>query len=79
MRDRPDQTAMLASVPIPTLILTGAGDAIIPVDVATAMHQAIPRSTLEVVNDAGHMTPMEQPQRVTEVIRQFLSSLNDAG
>ncbi|HEY7118817.1 MAG TPA: alpha/beta fold hydrolase [Tepidisphaeraceae bacterium] len=72
MRDRPDQTASLASIAVPTLILVGDQDAITPPDVARAMHEKIPRSQLKVIAGSGHMSPMEQPAQVNVAIEQFL-------
>ena len=75
MRDRHDHTADLPSVPVPTLILVGQHDAITPPSSAEVMNKAIPRSKMVVIPDAGHMTPMEQPERVTQAMREFLDSL----
>lgn len=73
MRDREDQTDLLASIPVPTLIVVGQDDAITPPAVAEAMHRAIPKSQLEIIRGAGHMSPMEQPEQVTQAMRRFLS------
>ena len=75
MRDRPDQTATLPSIAVPTLIVVGDADAITPAAVAEAMHKAIPRSELAVIRGAGHMSPMEQPEQVNAAIRKFLPGL----
>ena len=74
MRDRPDFTSDLPSIGVPTLILVGANDAITPPPMAQAMHKAISRSKLVEIPDAGHMTPMEQPDAVNRAIRDFLSA-----
>ncbi len=72
MRDRPDQIENLASIPVPTLILVGDSDRITPIQSAEAMKQRIPRSRLEVIRGAGHMSPMEQPTQVTREMQKFL-------
>jgi pimeloyl-ACP methyl ester carboxylesterase len=74
MRDRADQTANLASIAVPTLIIVGEHDAITPVNMAENMKR-IPRSALQVIAGAGHMTSMEAPGRVSEVMRGFLVQL----
>jgi pimeloyl-ACP methyl ester carboxylesterase len=74
MRDRPDHSASLPSVPVPTLILVGDADAITPPAAAQGMQKAIPNSKLVTVRGAGHMTPMEQPEQVNRAIREFLES-----
>ena len=55
----------LPSIAVPTLIIVGEMDAITPPMVAEAMHSAIPNSELAVIKGAGHMSPMEQPDRST--------------
>jgi pimeloyl-ACP methyl ester carboxylesterase len=74
MRDRPDQTPFLASIPVPTLIIVGDADAITPPEVARAMHEQVPNSHLEVIRGAGHMAPMEQPAQVNQAIRHFMGT-----
>jgi pimeloyl-ACP methyl ester carboxylesterase len=75
MRDRPDQTDVLASISVPTLIIVGDADAITPPAVAQAMHDKINRSQLAIIRGAGHMTPMEQPAQVNQAIRQFMETV----
>jgi len=75
MRDRPDYTSSLASIPVPTLILVGEADAITPPAMSEAMKQSIPRSTLLVIRGAGHLSSMEQPDQVSQAMRQYLSGL----
>lgn len=59
LRDRPDSTALLSSLVIPTLIIAGAEDAVVPVPEAEAMHRAIPGSSLVVLPSAGHLSNLE--------------------
>jgi pimeloyl-ACP methyl ester carboxylesterase len=73
MRDRPDRTAELASISIPSLIVVGDADVITPVAVAQSMQMQIPNAMLAVIRGAGHMTPMEQPGQVNQVLRRFVS------
>lgn len=72
MRDRPDQTENLASIPVQTLILVGDSDRITPIESAEAMKSRIPHSRLEIIRGAGHMSPMEQPTQVTHQMHKFL-------
>jgi pimeloyl-ACP methyl ester carboxylesterase len=75
MRDRNDHTADLPSIAEPTLILVGDADAITPPKVAQTMHEAIPRSQIAIIQGAGHMAIMEQPDQVNRAIRDFLVRL----
>lgn len=74
MRDRTDHTANLPSIPVPTLIIVGDSDAIIPVATAQAMRKSIPHAQLVVIPAAGHLTTMEQPQAVNDALRRFVDS-----
>jgi pimeloyl-ACP methyl ester carboxylesterase len=75
MRDRPDHSGDLPSVPVPTLIIVGEADAITPPAAAEAMRKAIANSKLVNIRGAGHMTPMEQPAQVNQVLRQFMEQV----
>ena len=75
MRDRPDLVASLASIAVPTLVIVGEHDAITPPAGAEKMSKAIPKNTYVVIRGAGHMSPMEQPQQVTDAVRRFAASL----
>ena len=56
----------------PTLLLHADADAVTPLSRALPLHQSIVNSTLEVIENAGHMVIMEQPERVTRSILTFL-------
>ena len=75
MRDRPDRTGELPAIKVPTLIIVGDADAITPPAVAEGMAKAIPAAKLEVIRDAGHMSPMEQPEQVNRAIERFVTAL----
>jgi pimeloyl-ACP methyl ester carboxylesterase len=75
MRDRPDSNPLLDRIDIPTLILHGADDQLIPVAEAEAMRSAIRDSKLEVLPVAGHLLNMEQPALFNQTVRDFLASI----
>jgi 3-oxoadipate enol-lactonase len=75
LRDRPDFRKDLASIAVPTLILVGEADAITPPAMAETLNKNIPNSQLVVIHQAGHMTPMEQPDQVNRAIRDFVTKL----
>jgi pimeloyl-ACP methyl ester carboxylesterase len=66
-RDRLYLTANL-----PTLIIWGDRDGIIPVDHAYATHEALPNSRLEIIEGVGHFPHVEAPERFAQVLRDFL-------
>jgi len=59
---------------MPTLIVWGDDDAIIPVAHARAAHEAMPGSRLEIFEGVGHFPQVEDAPRFVEVIEDFLAS-----
>ena len=72
MRDRPNRTAVLARIDVPSLVLVGESDAITPPDQARRMAERLPSSRLVVVPDAGHLAPLEQPEAVAEALLDLM-------
>lgn len=66
-----DLSALLPQIAVPTLLIWGRDDARSPLSVAHRFHEAIPDSTLVVIDDAGHLSHLEQPEQVNNAIRQF--------
>ena len=58
---------------MPTLVLVGEDDAITPPDEARGMAGALPDARLEVIPDAGHLAPLENPAACNRAILTFLS------
>lgn len=75
MMDRPDSGPTLPTINVPTLIVTGDEDTIIPVEEARAMHAAIRGSTLEIISGAGHLSNLERPAAFNHVFSEFLAQL----
>jgi pimeloyl-ACP methyl ester carboxylesterase len=59
---------------VPTLIVWGDQDDIIPVAHARAAHELMPESRLEIFEGAGHFLHVEQPLRFAETLRDFVES-----
>ena len=72
MRDRPDSTTDLPGFDIPTLVIHGADDQMIPVAEAEAMAAALPEAELVVIPGAGHLPNLEQPGAFCDAVRGFL-------
>lgn len=75
MRDRPDSTALLAGIDVPTLVVVGSEDEVTPPAQARAMASAIPAAALTTIPGAGHLSPLEAPTAVSRVIAEFLEAL----
>ena len=75
MRDRPDSTALLSGITVPTLVVHGAEDEVAPPAIARAMAARIPGARYVELGGAGHLAPLEQPEGVTRALREFLGEL----
>ena len=75
MMHRPDSTPLLANIKVPTLVITGDEDALIPVDESRAMAKAVPGATLVIVPRAGHLANLEQPEAFNRALHEFLTKL----
>jgi len=63
---------------MPTLIMWGANDPIIPVQHAYDAHEAIPGSRLEILEHSGHFPHVEEPERFVEILLDFMATTDPA-
>jgi len=72
MKDRPDRSALLPQIAVPTLVVAGEHDALTPPDQARMMAAQIPGARTTVVSGAGHLTPLEAPDQVNSALIEIL-------
>ena len=72
LKTRPDSTAQLAAISVPTLVVVGEHDALTPPEIARSMHEHIGRSEMVVVPEAGHLSNLESPDVFTGALARFL-------
>lgn len=72
MQRRKDQQAVLRRIKQPALVICGAEDGKTPVKRHEFMAELIPYARLEVIDGAGHMPMLEQPQTVTSILQDWL-------
>ena len=75
MKTRPDSTPYLGEITVPTLIIHGEDDQLIPFQEAQSMHAAIPGSTLVLISSAGHLPNLEQPELFNQAVDEFIEKL----
>ncbi len=63
-----DPRERLGSIEIPTLIIWGFDDWIIPVRAALSLHRRIPGSRLEIFERTGHVPQLERPRRFNALV-----------
>ena len=75
MKNRRDFTALLGRIDVPTLVVHGSEDALIPPAEAETMHRGIRHSQLELISTSGHLPNVEQPGPFSGVLWEFLNKL----
>lgn len=72
LASRPDQQDTLRSVTVPTLVLCGRDDIPCPLDRHELMYDLVPNAHLEIIDGAGHLPTLEQPERTNKALRQWM-------
>ncbi len=72
--ERPDASAYLHEIKCPTLLIVGRYDNWSPVSQHQDMLALLPDARLEIIEEAGHFSPLEQPDRVSDLLQHFLAS-----
>jgi 3-oxoadipate enol-lactonase len=75
MAERQDQRAFLKRIDVPTLVMVGQSDPITPVADSELMNQAIRGSRLKVIDEAAHVSNLEQPDQFNSALVGFLRSV----
>lgn len=73
---RRDGFDVLARVSCPTVVICGRQDAITPPEQHRAMAAAVPGAALVIIEDCGHLAPLEQPHAVSAALRYWLQVKN---
>ncbi|NHB76941.1 alpha/beta fold hydrolase [Rhodobacter calidifons] len=73
LQRRPDQQKTLRKVHVPTMIIAGESDTLVPRRRAEFLAAMMPQGCLEIVAEAGHLPQLEQPEAVTKLLHTFLS------
>jgi pimeloyl-ACP methyl ester carboxylesterase len=58
---------------MPTLVIWGLHDKALPVALAHGIAEQIPHARVETIPDAGHFVPEERPERVAQLLKEFLA------
>jgi pimeloyl-ACP methyl ester carboxylesterase len=70
---RPDATPLLSLIRCPTMLVCGKQDAWSPPERHERMADLIPASRLRLIDDCGHMSPMERPAQVLAALEEWLA------
>jgi pimeloyl-ACP methyl ester carboxylesterase len=68
-----DTRHTLPEIEIPTMVVWGLNDHVVPVEAAIGYHRLIPDSRLELFERTGHVPQMERPARFNAILDEFLA------
>jgi pimeloyl-ACP methyl ester carboxylesterase len=74
MAARPDSTPDLATIDVPTLVITSSGDRMIAPDVSVAIGEQIPSARVEVIEGVGHLSNLEAPEAFNRLLLDHLAA-----
>ena len=69
---RQDNRKILASISCPTLVVCGKEDVLTPPEIHWEMARNIPNARHELIPGCGHLTPLEAPDRLNELMLEWL-------
>lgn len=72
MAERPDSTPDLATITVPTLVVTAEDDTLIPPEATSPMADQIPGAELAVIGGAGHLSNLEAPGEFDELLARHV-------
>ncbi|MFL6119849.1 alpha/beta fold hydrolase [Actinophytocola sp.] len=72
MAARPDSAELLRAADVPTLIVRGEQDTLIPAEEADALAALMPKAEVVTLAGAGHLPPLEVPEEFTGAVARWL-------
>jgi 3-oxoadipate enol-lactonase len=75
LAERSETCSALKEISVPTLILCGREDTVTPIAQSEVLRSEIENSVLHIIENAGHLSNLEQPEVFNKHITSFLSSL----
>ncbi|MGD0943507.1 MAG: alpha/beta hydrolase [Acidimicrobiales bacterium] len=70
LAETPELERALGRIAVPTAVVTGASDRIVPVSAARSLAGRVPGAEL-VVMAGGHLLPFDQPEKVAEIVHRY--------
>jgi len=66
-----DVAPHLAEITVPTAVLHGTADRLLPYPNGVAIHEGIPGATLDTFDDSGHLFFWEDGERTADILRDL--------
>ena len=72
-----DERDVLAKINVPTLVIAGEHDRVVPLPLSHLLVDGIRRARLEIIPGTGHLSNQEKPTVYNDIVRSFLCSANE--
>lgn len=69
---RPDSRSLLKEITVPSLLIAGKNDKIVPLEVMKGMAESLPNATLVELENVGHLSSLEVPEEFTSILLSFV-------
>lgn len=79
LRDRPDSRPTLGTITCPVIVVCGREDALCPPQYHEVIADGIPQAKLTILEDCGHMTPLERPHAVSQLLDELIHETGNHG
>ncbi|MCS7019826.1 MAG: alpha/beta hydrolase [Cytophagales bacterium] len=75
---QPTDTLLIKQLNVPTLVMWGGRDRLIPVECAYKFQRDLPNDTLVIFHELGHVPMEESPEQTVQAVQYFLNTLHKA-
>jgi len=72
--NRPDSRPTLKAIACPTLVAGGRQDLLTPIDIIREIAEGISQANFAIIENCGHLPPLEQPEKMTALLRRWLDN-----
>jgi pimeloyl-ACP methyl ester carboxylesterase len=72
--NRIDSQTTLKNIRCPTQVIVGRQDALTPVEIVKEIADGIPKARFDIIENCGHLSPLERPDKVTALIKKWLQN-----
>jgi pimeloyl-ACP methyl ester carboxylesterase len=72
--NRIDSRPTLKTIKCPTKVIVGRQDALTPPDILREIAENVAGATFDIIEDSGHLPPLEKPEQIDKLMQQWLAS-----
>ena len=76
LAERYETCSILNKIAVPTLIICGKEDRITPLNQSEFLYRNITNAKIKIIQNAGHVSNLEQPEVFNNFLKDFINSLN---